>query len=63
MNYKDALELQSMFTTAAQIAKSTNQQEYTYKIQEDVLVEYFKKAFPHLQNNNDIMKIIKKSYR
>ena len=41
MNYKEALELQNMFITAAQLAKSANQYEYneandTYKSNEPI---------------------------
>jgi len=59
MNYKEALELQNMFTTAAQIAKSKNQYESNYKIQDAIFVELFKKAFPALRNNINLANIIK----
>ena len=62
MNYKEVLEIQNMFTTAAQIAKSKNQYESNYKIEEDVFMEFFKKAFPSVQNNISMMNIIKNSY-
>ncbi len=61
MNYKDALELQNMFTTAAQIAKARNKNECNFQIQEDVFIEFFKKAFPTLKNNVDIAKNIYRS--
>ncbi len=63
MNYKEALELQNMFTTAAQLAKSANQYEYNEKIQEAIFLEFFKKAFPALQNNINLINIIKNNYR
>lgn len=62
MDYKKALELQNMFTTAAQIAKSSNKYELNYKIQEAVFVELFKKAFPAMQNNINMANIIKNIY-
>jgi len=62
MNYKEALELQNMFTTAAQIAKSRNQCEYNIKIQEAVFVEMFKKAFPAMSDNINLLNIAKSIY-
>ena len=62
MNYKEALELQNMFTTAAQIAKSRNQYEYDYKIQETAFIEMFKKAFPALSDNINFINIAKNVY-
>lgn len=62
MNYKEALELQNMFTKAAQIAKSRNHYEYSFKIQEAVFVELFKKAFPALRDNINLINIAKNVY-
>ena len=62
MNHKEALELQNMFTTAAQIAKSRNQYEYNFKIQEAVFVELFKKAFPSMRDNINLINIAKNCY-
>ena len=59
MNYEEALELQNMFTTAAQIAKSKNQYEYQYKIQEAIFVELFKKAFPALRNDINLANLMR----
>lgn len=59
MTDKDALELLNMFTTAAQIAKSRNTQEFHLKMDEAALVELLKKAFPALQNNTNIVNIAK----
>ena len=47
MDYKDALELQNMFTVAAQMAKKRNKYESHFEITEDELAVYIKKAFPH----------------
>lgn len=60
MTDKDALELLNMFTTAAQIAKSKNKQEFHLKMNEAVLVELLKKAFPSLKNNINTVSIAKK---
>ncbi len=57
MTDKDALELLNMFTTAAQIAKSRNKYEYHLKMEEAVLIELLKKAFPSLRNNANITSI------
>lgn len=62
MNDKEALELQNMFTTAAQIAKARNQYEYNLKIQEAVFIEMFKKAFPAMRDNINLINIAKNIY-
>lgn len=59
MTDKDALELLNMFTTAAQIAKSRNTQEFHLKMNETVLAELLKKAFPALKNNGNAVNIAK----
>ncbi len=59
MTDKDALELLNMFTIAAQIAKSKNKVEYHLKMDEDVLTELLKKAFPALKNNINLSNIVK----
>ena len=60
MTDKEALELLNMFTTAAKIAKSRNTNEFHLKINEDVLVELLKKAFPAMKNDVNIVNIAKK---
>lgn len=59
MTDKDALELLNMFTTAAQLAKSRNTHEFCLKMNETVLAELLKKAFPAMKNNVNIMNIAK----
>ncbi len=59
MTDKDALELLNMFTTAAQIAKSRNTQEFQLKMNEAALVELLKKAFPAMKNDVNIVNIAK----
>ncbi len=59
MTDKDALELLNMFTIAAQIAKSRNKYEFHLKMQEAVLVELLKKAFPAIKNDVNIVNIAK----
>lgn len=59
MTDKDALELLNMFTTAAQIAKSRNKYEYHLKMDEAVLIELLKKAFPSMHRNINIASIAK----
>lgn len=46
MTDRDALELLNMFTTAVQIAKARNQYESHLKINEAILIEWLKKAYP-----------------
>lgn len=59
MTDKDALELLNMFTTAAQIAKSRNTKEFRLEMNEAMLVELLKKAFPTMRNEVNIVKIAK----
>lgn len=59
MTDKDALELLNMFTTAAQIAKSRNAHEFRLKMNEAVLVELLKKAFPAMKNDANIANLAK----
>ncbi len=49
-----------MFTTAAQIAKSRNKYEYNINLNEAMLNELFKKAFPSMQNDINRQSVIKK---
>ncbi len=60
MTDKDALELLNMFTTAAQIAKSRNKFEYHLNLNEALLNELFKKAFPLMKDDINRQCIIKK---
>ncbi len=60
MTDKDVLELLNMFTTAVQIAKSRNKHEYNINLNEAMLNELFKKAFPSMQNDINRQSIIKK---
>ena len=46
MDYKEALELQNMFTVAAHRAKANNEYECHFEITEDELAMSIKKAFP-----------------
>ena len=57
MDYKDALELQIMFTIAAQKAKESNKIEIDYQLDEAVLVDFLKKAYPNLKSSDEITKL------
>lgn len=59
MTDKDALELLNMYTTAAQIAKSRNKIEYNLQMNEVMLTELLKKAFPSMRNNINLKNIAK----
>lgn len=59
MTSKDALELLNMFTTAAQLAKARNKHEYKLKMDEVILTELLKKAFPTLKNDINITNLAK----
>ena len=56
---KDVLELLNMYTAAAQLAKSRNKYEYHEKMNEVVLTELLKKAFPALRNDINVMILAK----
>ena len=60
MNYKEALELQNMFTTAAQIAKTKNKYEYHLKMNEATLVKLLKKAFPKMKDDTNVLYFARK---
>ena len=57
MRYKEALELQNMYTISAQIAKSNNKYDYHLEINETKFVELLKKAFPKMKNNENLLNI------
>lgn len=59
MTDKDALELLNMFTTAAQLAKSRNKQEFSLEMNEAILIELLKKAFPAVKNDITLINIAK----
>lgn len=59
MTDKDALELQNMFTTAAQLAKSRNKVDLKFEIKEADLIELLKKAFPNMKNETNTIKLAK----
>ena len=46
MDYKEVLELQNMFTVAAQRAKANNKYKCHFEITEEELAVSIKKAFP-----------------
>ena len=55
---KEALQILNMFMTATQIAKSRNINESRYHIQRAVLLELFKKAFPLIQNETNLLNMV-----
>ena len=59
MTDKDALELQNMFTTAAQLAKSRNKFDSKFEIKEADLIELLKKAFPNMKNETNTISLAK----
>ena len=60
MTDKDALELLNMFTTAAQLAKTRNRNEYKLEMNETILIELLKKAFPSFKNDSNISTLARK---
>ena len=59
MTDKDVVELQNIFTTAAQIAKSKDKINYVLKMDEDTLIGYLKQAFPKLKDKDKITYLAK----
>ena len=63
MTEKDILELQNIYTIAAQTAKKNNKFEYKLKMQENKFIELFKKAFPNMKDNINTADIAKSILR
>ena len=55
---KEALHMLNMFMTATQIAKVQNKYEFHYHVERDVLLELFKKAFPYIQNEANLLNMV-----
>lgn len=55
---KEALQILNMFMTATQIAKSRNVYEFHYQVQRATLLELFKKAFPFIQNEANLLNMV-----
>ena len=55
---KDALQILNMFMTATQMAKSRNVIEFRYHVQRAALLELFKKAFPFIQNEANLLNLV-----
>lgn len=55
----NAIELLNMFSRAARIAQAKNKPSVEEEVNDALLVEYFKKAFPHLRNNINILGLLK----
>ena len=60
---KEALQMLNMFMTATQIAKSRNVFEFRYHIQRVALLELFKKAFPYIQDEANLLNIVDMAMR
>lgn len=59
MTDKDILELQNMFTIAAQIAKSKDRLNYVLNLDESTFIEYLKQAFPYIKEEKKLIKLAK----
>ena len=55
---KEALQMLNMFMTATQLAKSRNAVEFHYHVQRATLLELFKRAFPFVQNEANLMNMV-----
>lgn len=55
----DVLELQNMFTTAAQLAKAENKYEPKFEYDEQTVTELIQKAFPKLKDKTRLDALVK----
>jgi len=55
---KEALQILNMFMTATQVAKSQDNVKSEYNVQRTTLIELFKKAFPYLKNNKNLLNFV-----
>ena len=60
---KEALQMLNMFMTAAQMAKSRNTYELHYYVQRAALLELFKKAFPFIKNEANLLNMVDMAMR
>ena len=60
---KEALQMLNMFMTATQMAKSRNVVEIRYHVQRATLLELFKKAFPFIKNEANLLNIVDMAMR
>ena len=60
---KEALQMLNMFMTATQMAKSRNVFEFRYNVQRAALLELFKKAFPFIQNEANLLNLVDMAMR
>jgi len=59
MTHLDVLEMQNMFTIAAQIAKSKNKRSIHLNLDETAIIEILKKAFPSIKDEQHIIRMAK----
>ena len=59
MNAKDVLELQNLFTIAAQRAKIRNKVRYVLNIDAKTLASYIEEAFPKYKNTSKAINLAK----
>ena len=55
---KEALQMLNMFMTATQMAKAQNKYEFHYHVERAILLELFKKAFPYIQNEANLLNMV-----
>ena len=59
----NALQMLNMFKTATQIAQAKNVYEFRYQVQRAVLLELFKKAFPYIQDETNLLNLVEMAMR
>lgn len=59
----NALQMLNMFKTATQIAQARNVYEFRYHVQRAALLELFKKAFPYIQDETNLLNMVDMAMR
>ncbi len=59
----NALQMLNMFKTATQIAQARNVYEFRYHIQRAALLELFKRAFPYIQDEANLLNMVDMAMR
>ena len=59
----NALQMLNMFKTATQIAQARNVHEFRYHVQRSALLELFKRAFPYIQDEANLLNMVDMAMR
>ena len=59
----NALQMLNMFKTATQMAQVRNIYEFRYHVQRAALLELFKKAFPYIKDETNLLNLVDMAMR